>query len=261
MLQIDKTIWVGVAHGVESVSGAGAAVWQNPAAARKALGELIGVLPVSHGEIALSAMLGADASAPEAWRALLDGESQGAIAELALAISDAFRQPKSWGVALPCPTSIAAALGDASERGALKIGMQIAARLRVFRDAGASFITVDLPDANFAAQERALKPVLHNAELYGWKRALCVPSLADTAGLQGRADAVLVLRAGPQELDETWRQGLALGGGLTPETWSGEPLAPRRSPRFLLFGRIPAGTPAHAIVDAARMISSWAASA
>ncbi len=259
MLEIDKTIWIGLAHGVQSVSGKGAAVWRDAAAMRKALGELVSVLPVTHGQIDLAALLGADANAPEAWRTMLEGKSESAMGELAVAINDAFRPPKIWGVALPCPGALAATLGDASERGALKTGMQMAARLRLFRDAGASFVTIDLPDSNFAGQERALKPVLRNAEMYGWTRALCVPALADTAGLEGHADAVLALRADVAELDERWQHGSALGGGLTQEIWSGEKLAPRNSPRFLLFGRIPRDTPAHAIVEAARMISSWAA--
>ncbi len=260
MLEIDKTIWVGLVHGVESVSGAGAAVWRDPAAARKALGELLGVLPVTHGEIDVDAVLGArDADRAEGWRAMLEGKSEASMSELALALNDAFRAPRVWGVALPCPGSLAAALGDASERAALKIGMQMAARLKLFRDAGASFLTIDLANSNFAGEERALKPVLRNAEMYGWKRALCVPALADTAATESVADAVLALRAEASELDARWLQGSAIGGGLGETIWSGEPLAPRQSARFLLFGRIPAGTPAHAIVDAARMISAWAA--
>ncbi len=260
MLEIDKTIWIGLARGVESVSGAGAAVWREPAAARKALGELLGVLPVTHGEIDADAVIGArDADRATGWRAMLEGKSEAAMSELALAINDAFRAPRTWGVALPCPGALAAMLGDGSERAALKIGMQMAARLKLFRDAGASFITIDLANSNFAAEERALKPVLRNAEMYGWKRALCVPTLADTAGLESIADALLVLGAEVGELDARWQQGLALGGGLGEQTWSGQPLAPRHSARFLLFGRIPAGAPAHAIVGAARMISAWAA--
>ena len=260
MLEIDKTIWIGLARGVESVSGAGAAVWREPAAARKALGELLGVLPVTYGEFDAGAIIGArDADRAAGWRALLEGKSEAAMSEMALAINDAFRAPKTWGVALPCPGALAALLGDGSERAALKIGMQMAARLKLFRDAGASFLTMDLANSKFAAEERALKPVLRNAELYGWKRALCVPALADTAGLESVGDALLVLDAEVGELDARWQQGLALGGGLGEQIWSGRPLAPRQSANFLLFGRIPAGAPAHAIVDAARMISVWAA--
>ncbi len=257
MIEIDKIVWVGVAHGVESVSGAGAAVWRDPAAARKALGELLSVLPLTHGQIDLDAMLGSGEQGAAAWRSMLDGKSDDSLREITAAINDAFRPPAVWGVGLPCPDAVAALLGDVSERAVLKAGLQIAARLRLFRDAGASFAAIDLANANFAEHERALKPILRNAEMYGWKRALCVPTLADAVRLGDAADAALTLNSRVSELDSMWRQGSAIGGGLTEGVWAGEPLAARQAPRFFLFGRIPAGAPVPAIVDAARRISSW----
>ena len=49
----ERTVWVRVANGVEALSGLGADVWNEPAAARNALRELFSVLTVTHVEIDL----------------------------------------------------------------------------------------------------------------------------------------------------------------------------------------------------------------
>lgn len=176
---------------------------------------------------------------------------------MACAINDAFRAPKVWGVGLPCPKTVAAALGDVSERAMLKTGLQLAARLRLFRDAGAALVAMDFCDTALAEQERALAPIFRNAQMYGWTRALCARDLEAGSAMSGRADAVLLIDSEENQLRDVWQRGEAIGGGLTERIWNGQALAVPAPPRFLLFGRVPAQTPARAIVEAARTIASW----
>ena len=256
MLEINKTVWIALAHGVESVADAGAGVWREPAAVRKALGELLGVLALTHGQLDLEVMLGAE-QAGDAWRSVIEGGADTSLRELTLAINDAFRPPKVWGVGLPAPGHVARMLGDESERATLKVGLQMASRLKMFRDAGAAFVTIDLSGVQFAEQERALAPILRNAGMYGWQRALCVPEAAAAVGLEDKADAILALDSEESGLRDGWQQGSAIGGGLTERFWKEGSLTGPPAPRFLLFGRIPGGTSPGAIVAAGRTISSW----
>jgi len=48
MLGQDRSVWLQVANGLESLADTGRSVWAEPAAVRKVLGELLGVFPVTH---------------------------------------------------------------------------------------------------------------------------------------------------------------------------------------------------------------------
>jgi hypothetical protein len=256
MLDFKRTIWIDLAHAVESVAPAGQRVWDDPASVRKTLGDIVAVLPLTHAQIDAGVVAGS-AQVNNGWRGMLEGTADGFLREMACAISDAFRPPKVWGVGLPCPKKVAAALGDISERAILKTGLQLAARLRLFRDAGAAFVAMDFCDTAFAEQERALAPIFRNAQMYGWTRALCVRDLEAGLAMSAHADAVLLIDSEENQLRDVWQRGVAIGGGLTERIWNGQMLAVPPPPRFLLFGRVPAQTAARAIVEAARTIASW----
>ncbi|HYA34473.1 MAG TPA: hypothetical protein VEF03_02585 [Candidatus Binataceae bacterium] len=256
MLAFEKTIWISLTHGIDSVSGIGASVWSDPAMVRKALGEILGVLPVTHGEIDLGAMIGVGESRADSWKAALEGKSEARLREIADAISDAFRPPRVWGISVPAPKRLAALLGGDSDRAALKAGMQLASCLRALRESGVGFLTIDFRGVQYASPDKPSGPVMRNAEMYGWKRALRFDTL-DT-GLSARADADAVLLGGAaiDELKSSWAGGDAIGGGLTVQFWKGEAAILSLPGRFFLYGEIPEDTPAAAIVEAGRTLGS-----
>src|SRR5439155_574942 len=96
-----------------------------------------------------------------------------------------------WGVGLPGPAEVAETFGDASERGVLKAGLQLASFLQGFREAGIGFVAIDLTGAGVPA--KAVAPIFRNAELYGWRRAAVV---RDESGSGCGADISLVVRDG-----------------------------------------------------------------
>lgn len=223
-----RRAWIGVRRGVESLAPRGEAVWTEPAAVRKALGELLGVLPAGEVEIDVAAWSGACGGG---WPAFLapGGSFAGLLAELPAAIGSALPHGFRWGLRLPAPSALAAAIGEDSERARIKAGVQLAAFLQAFRGAPLGFVSLPLA----AEEERAAAPVLRNAGLYGWKRVAIVaaPSAAAHAGID------VSLTAG---LDE----GFWKGG--TPDAVAGD-----------FYAVIPAGTEPRAFVEAGRRLRAW----
>ena len=222
------SIWLRVANGIEILSGKGAAVWNEPPAVAHALRELLSVLAMTHVQIDL-APLRARASPAASWRAVLtrEGDWGELWRELGAAVADAARGRAVWGLGLPGPDAVAAELGDPSERGALKAGLQLAGFLQGFREAGLGFVSVDLRGGG--AAEKAIAPIFRNAQMYGWTRvAMVADESASTAG----ADVRLV-------------------GGLSDRFWSGAESPARAT---IVFGEIPAGIDAAAIVAAGRAL-------
>jgi len=256
MLAFEKTIWVALTHGISSVSGIGESVWSDPAMVRKALGEILGVLAATHGEIDLGAMIGSGQSHADSWKAALEGKSEARLREIADAIRDAFRAPRIWGISVPAPKALAALLGDDSDRAALKAGMQLASCLRALRESGVGFLTIDFRGVPYASPDKPSGPVMRNAEMYGWKRALRFDALDRGLSARADADAILVSGAGIDELVPSWSSGGAIGGGLTDQFWKGEAAISSLPGRFLLFGEIPENTSAAAIVEAGRALAA-----
>jgi hypothetical protein len=256
MRELGRNVWLQVRHGVETLSGAGRAVWSEPAQVRKALGEMLGVLPATHIEIELEGFL--EASEPRQWTALLRREGAWAalLDEQALAIGSAVRAPAVWGLGLPAVQTVATAAGDVSERGQIKAGMLLASALQAFRSAPVAFVTIPVSPGD-PTGERARGPVLRNGELYGWARAVRVSELAATSPPVAGVEATLVEQATVAELSPRWARGELVGGGLGASVWSGQPLVGAAPARFLLFGQIPAGTAARALVETGRMLRDW----
>jgi hypothetical protein len=248
-----RSVWVRVATGIETLSGLGRGVWNEPAAGRNALRELLSVLPVTHVQVDLAALRGRSDPAAD-WRIVLARGAGWAdlLRETAAATADAVRGRAAWGLGMPNPALVAAELGDSSERGVLKAGLQLAGFLQGFREAGMAFVTLDL--AGGAVADKTAAPLLRNAELYGWRRAVVLGDVA-----QRVAGAEIRLGSGQDypTLRDAWEKGELVGGGLDGVFWTGQPL-PRPAPaRALLFGAIPEGLEAAAIVTAGRLLREW----
>jgi len=221
-------IWIRVGSGVEILSGLGAGVWNEPAAVRNALRELFSVMPMTHAQIDLD-RLRARTDPPADWKTVLGrtGDWADLLREMVAAIGDAARGRAAWGIGLPNPVVVAESLGDASERGALKAGIQLAAFLQAFREAPIGFVAIDLTGPE--VPEKAVAQVLRNAQMYGWRQAAVVAAPRSPA---------------PAELQLVD----SLGAGF----WSGgDASAPAGD---LVHGEIPAGIDAAAIVAAGRRI-------
>ena len=225
----ERMIWIRVGSGVEVLSGLGAAVWNEPAAVRNALRELFSVMPMTHVQIDIDRLRGRS-DPPAEWKTILAraGDWAELLRESVAAIGDAVRGRAQWGFGLPNPALVAASLGDASERGVLKAGIQLAGFLQVFREGGLGFVAIDLAGPPVA--EKAISQVLRNAQLYGWRPAVMVPSPLSPA---------------PAEIQ-------LVGDGVGRAFWDGaEPAEPLGD---LVYGEIPAGIEAAAIVDAGRRL-------
>jgi hypothetical protein len=90
--------------------------------------------------------------------------------------------------------------------------------------------------------------------MYGWRRAVVLEGIGE-----GPAGAEIRLAAGEefQTLAEQWERGQLVGGGLDGSFWSGQALPRPAPPRMLLFGEIPGGLEAAAIVAAGRELRVW----
>ena len=252
MIDRDRIVWLRAARAIEVIHGAGAAVWAEPAAVRRSLADLLGVFPATHVQIDLEAFAAPGGPARSLGELLDRSGAMGAsLAELFLALDDAVRPPLVWGLGLPSPGRLAAALGDPSERGAVKAGMRLASFLQAARERAVGFAAVD----HAAGEERAASPVLRNAGLYGWKRALCVDTL-DALGTVADVDAWLVNEVSVAELRPLWESGRTVGGGLDSRFWAGEDLGP--PPRtYFLFGAVPGSVSAEGIVVAGRRLRAF----
>ena len=227
----DRSLWLRVTNGVESLSGQGPRVWNEPPAVANALRELLSVLPLTHAQIDLEALRGR--SEPRAqWKAMLsrEGDWNELLRELVAAVGDAVRGRAAWGLGLPGPDGVADELGDPSERGVLKAGLQLAGFLQGFREAGVGFVSVDLTGA--IVSEKAVAPIFKNAQMYGWKRAAIVGDDSSSA-------------AGAE---------IRLVDGLSEGFWTAEEPAPQAP---TLFGEIPSDIEPAAIVAAGRKLERW----
>jgi hypothetical protein len=248
----DRSIWLRVGAGVETLSGMGRAVWNEPAAVRNALREMLSVLPATHLQIDLGS-LRCRMDPPAQWKVLLargDGFGE-LLGEMVQAIGDAVRGRAEWGIGFPGPAVVADSLGDVSERGVLKAGLQLASFLQGLREAGIGFVALDLLGA--PVPQKTLAPFFRNAEMYKWRRAAICSEDAPIAG----ADVRLVEALPYEALLARWQAGELVGGGLGAAFWSGEPLPQPAPARALLYGEVPLGVEAAAIVAAGRGLSSW----
>ena len=246
----ERTVWVRVANGVEILSGLGAAVWNEPAAARNALRELFSVLPITHVELDLDALRRRAEPAAD-WKTVLarGGDWGGLLREMTAAIGDAVRGRAEWGIGLPSPARVAESLGDASERGTLKAGIQLASFLQGFREAGLAFVAVDLTGA--AVGEKAVAQVIRNAQMYGWRQAAIVAApLAPAPAEIQLADEPTIA-----DLSARWQAGELVGGGLGADFWSGSEPRAALPPQAFLYGAIPANVDAAAIVAGGRRLA------
>jgi len=227
----ERTIWIRVGNGVEVLSGLGAAVWNEPAAVRNALRELLSVMPITHAQIDLAPLRARTEPAAE-WKTVLAraGDWGDILREMVAAIGDAVRGRAQWGLGLPNPAVVAESLGDASERGALKAGIQLAAFLQTFREAGLGFVAIDLTGPVVA--EKAVSQVLRNAQMYGWRQAVMVAAPLSPA---------------PAEIQ-------LVADGLGAAFWAGDETPGALSSDPSLYGEIPAGIEAAAIVAAGRRL-------
>jgi hypothetical protein len=248
-----RSVWLRVAAGIETLSGVGRGVWNEPAAGRNALRELLSVLPATHVQIDLAA-LRRRSDPPSDWKIVLSrgGDWLDLLRETAAANTDAVRGRATWGLGMPSPAVVAVDLGDSSERGILKAGLQLAGFLQGFREAGLGFIALDL--GNGVLPDKAVAPLLRNAEMYGWRRAIV---LADVHQPGVGAEVRLVAGQDWQTLVDGWERGELVGGGLDKMFWGGQAL-PRPAPtRALLYGTIPEDLEAAAIVAAGRELRAW----
>ncbi|MCZ6874971.1 MAG: hypothetical protein O7G88_15840 [bacterium] len=251
-----RIIWLHVAPGVESLAH-GRQVWTQPAAVRKALGELLSVCPATHVQIDLSALVAAGQEAAN-WPAFLKREAAWSelLPELTLAISDAVT-PRTWGLGLPTLPLLAAALGDTSERGLLKAGMQAAAFLQNFRQSSVGFVTLDWPQDVDAGRGRCAAPIFRNSHMYGWQRAV---SLADPSGLAHapqEVDLRLIKDFSLAEVQPLWTQGERVGGGLTKAFWTTPQLPSFAPSSYVLYGNIPEDITPQQLVEAGRTLHTW----
>ena len=253
-----RSVWLRGERAVEGVGGLGAAIWSRPPEVRRAIAELAGVFPLTHLALDLDAIR---AAGPEAtWKALL-GRSGGwseLLDELVPAIASALRAPIAFGFVLPEPRGVAAELGDPSERGALKAGLQVASFLQPLRSAGLSFAVVAVSGAPTPEVTRAVTPILRNAGMYGWRRAVEVSTL--DGPLPPEADLRLVAGAKLAELEPAWNRAEEVGGGLEQDFWAGGELGNKAPPLFCLYGIAPAGVDAARTVAAGRRLREWMSS-
>jgi hypothetical protein len=254
----DRNIWLRIGSGLGRLVDRGADIWLDPGVVRRALLELQGVFPATHLEISLPDVVGC-AAADGNWLAFLQGNGRWSelIAELSQAIGDAVRDPVAWGVGLPDPRVVAKSMGDESERGALKAGLEIASFLRRLRDSSLRFTVVQINDGEVAGIARAVAPILRNSQLYKWTRAIGVGGLERVATWQGQVEAVLVRSAELSALETAWRNDEPLGGGLSPAFWNGEWGAALQLPAsFSLYGELPSDVTPKALVEAGRALRS-----
>ncbi len=248
-----RSVWLRVGAGIETLSGVGRNVWNEPAAGRNALRELLSVLPATHVQIDLAA-LRRRTDPPSDWKIVLSrGEDWlDLLRETAAANADAVRGRATWGLGMPSPAVVAVDLGDSSERGILKAGLQLAGFLQGFREAGLGFIALDLGGG--VVPDKAVAPLLRNAEMYGWRRAIVLPEVGE-----GSPEGEIRLAAGQdfQSLTGRWERGELVGGGLDESFWSGQALPQPAPSRALLYGTIPEGLEAAAIVAAGRGLRAW----
>lgn len=253
-----RSVWLRGERAVEGVGGLGPAIWSRPPEVRRAIAELAGVFPLTHLALDLDAIRGA--AGPEAsWKALLAraGGWNEHLAELVPAIGSALRTPCAFGFALPDPRRVAAELGDTSDRGALKAGLQVASFLQGLRAAGLAFVVVLLEGAPSPETARAVTPVLRNAGLYGWRRAVELPG-PDTP-LPPEADLRLVPGTTLAVVEPAWSRGEEVGGGLE-SVWTSEGLGGKAPPSLCLYGAPPARIDAAAMVAAGRRLREWMSS-
>jgi hypothetical protein len=248
-----RSVWLRVGAGIETLSGVGRSVWNEPASARNALRELLSVLPATHVQIDLASLR--RRSDPESgWKILLSrGEDwSDLLRETAAATTDAVRGHATWGLGMPSPALVAAELGDSSERGVLKAGLQLAGFLQGVREGGLGFVALDL--ASGAVADKAVAPLLRNAEMYGWQRAVVLPEVGEAS-----PGGEIRLAAGQdfQSLTGRWERGELVGGGLDESFWSGQALPQPAPSCALLYGTIPEGLEAAAIVAAGRGLRAW----
>jgi hypothetical protein len=257
MSGLEQAVWLRVASGVESLSEAGVRVWRDPARARKALGELLGVFPATHVQVDLAALLRGEAE--PSWAALLarDGPWGELLNELVLALGSALRPPAVWGLGLPSPKVVAASLGDESERGVVKAGLQLASFLQVVRAAPIGFVAVDVGILPASADRRAINPIFRNGEMYGWRRAVCVEGLESLPTPRPDGEIALAQTDDLPALCSLWERGELVGGGLGARFWAGEPFERTAPPRFLLYGSVPEAVAPRAIVEAGRQLRAW----
>jgi hypothetical protein len=255
MLTQDRTIWLQVTHAIEALSASGRAVWSQPSAVQKALGELLGVFPATHVQLNLDALFH-PGDGKEDWAALLSrsGQWSAFLSELALAITEAVRPPVVWGIGLPGPQYVAASLGDTSERGVVKAGLQVASFLQALREARVGFVTVDLRGTAVASMERAIAPVFRNSGMYGWKRAVCADDIIAISGSFAGADIGLVPSATITELSSLWNEGKLVGGGCSAAFWTNGSLEEKLPAKFFLYGEAPEGIAPKVLVEAGRFL-------
>ena len=230
----DRAVWLRVASGVETLSGRGPRVWNEPPAVAAALRDLLSVVPLTHAVIDLDRLRYRSEPVAE-WKTVLsrEGDWPGLLQETVAAISDAVRGRAHWGLALPSPAEVAASSGDASDRALTKAGVSLASFLQPLREARLDFIAVDLGGA--AASDKIVAPLFRNAQMYGWRRIAIVD---DEASAPPGADVRLLGR-----------------DRLPPSFWKGDSVAP--SDRDVVHGEIPPGIDAAAIVAAGRRLENW----
>src|SRR5262245_62229451 len=175
-----RSVWLRVGAGVETVSGIGRAVWNEPAAARNSIRELLSVLPATQVQIDLASLRRRSDPQSE-WKTVLAraGDWSDLLRETAAATTDAVRGRATWGLGMPSPALVAAELGDSSERGVLKAGLQLAGFLQAVREGGLGFVALDL--ASGVVADKAVAPLLRNAEMYGWRRAVVLPEVGEAS--------------------------------------------------------------------------------
>lgn len=258
MIAGDRNIWLRVGSGLGRLVDRGADIWLDPGAVRRALLELQGVFPATHLEINLPDVVGC-AAADGNWLAFLQGTGRWSelIAELSQAIGDAVRDPAVWGVGLPDPRVVAKSMGDESERGALKAGLEIASFLRRLRESSLRFTVVQIADNEAAGVARAVAPILRNSQLYKWTRAIAVGGIEQVATWQGQVETILVRAAELSALEPAWRTGQQLAGGLGPSFWKSECRTAFQLPEsFSLYGELPPDVTPKAVVEAGRDLRS-----
>ena len=260
MLGRDRSIWLHVAPAIERLAIQGRKVWTEPAAVQKTLSEFLSVFPVTHVQIDLVALSRAHTESEE-WGPLLSRAGQWGplLNELTQAITAAVRSPVVWGLGLPGPQRIAASLGDISERGTLKAGLQLASFLQAFRESRISFVAIDLHDTEPANLERPIAPIFRNSAMYGWLRAVCIDNLTVRKGSLAGSEVTLVRDTEISALRPLWEAGEAVGGGLSDKFWNGGGFDNDLPRKCLLYGEVPEGISPKAIVETGRSLRTWVA--